>query len=198
MEPCFKCLKMTKEAIIISCGHYICSNCFNIKENIMRCDSCLIICDCCKERTTQQIKFNCEHNGCDFCRNSFAICYPCLYNTKQNSGNYSGSCFICQGNKNVKNLMCGHFLCNTCAVNMKIENFNYYCIECCLKKQKTCIKCSQICMWEIIDEEYLHKICCNENYCLSCFKVISLLKPMLRCKCKKRSTKDTLYKYYKP
>ncbi|OMJ89665.1 hypothetical protein SteCoe_8116 [Stentor coeruleus] len=145
-------------------------------------------CPNCKESIiSDEIKFNCSHDGCGFCYFEGNCCFKC-WEKEHISKDYE--CFKCKRIRDSVQLFCGHFICKKCRRKKRIKRLNYSCIECCMSKMKKCLSCNKICEWEINEENgLLHKKCCDNYYCLFCFdrkiKVFNIYK---ECNCLKEKS----------
>ena len=180
---CQKCLYSFPKVIEKLCKHKVCEACFDEEIESDDCSLCKFQdCPICRERGYEDALFICGHTGCRFCFVQELPCWKCVFTGKNITAevNQLKKCFHCKGEWMCKLLMCGDYVCGRCIHKIDIAEFNYYCSQCCITKEKKCIDCKKICIWEVTGK-YLHKICCNDFFCKFCLKKKSILR--IDCKC---------------
>lgn len=191
---CEKCGTKVNEIFMNKkCLHKLCVVCYSKTSEGERCSKCQRkFCPNCFEVVDEFTKFECEHLGCYKCSIDSPRCYNCAFSKSSlrnpQQSYITGVCFKCNFNDTVCKLFCGDSVCFKCQKKYVASEFNYSCIICCLTKQKICVTCKKLCIWELIDDKgLLRKNCCDKVYCMYCLKIRKGLKKFVNCRCKNKS-----------
>ena len=183
IRTCQKCLHSFPKLIEKQCKHKVCEACFDEEIESDECGLCRFKdCTICKENGYEHARFICGHTGCGFCFVPDLPCWKCTFTGKKVAvaTNEVMKCFRCKNDEICTLLICRDYVCERCIKEIDIVKFNYLCSDCCISREKKCIDCKKICIWEVTGK-YLHKICCNDYFCKFCLKKKSFF--LKDCKC---------------
>lgn len=155
-----------------TCKHVLCPECCSFQNSQQKCIICWgTYCKNCQKIRGPEKKLQCGHVGCRNCEEK-GICNKCIFNSKKYDKQFKindhNSCIRCLKHSNLI-LFCKDWICVDCKNEVKMENFNYSCVNCCLNSKIVCLECKRESEWRI-DGNILKKLCCNEEYCPSCLK----------------------------
>lgn len=154
-NECTYCNVSTKDLILLSCQHSICSLCKNTKRD----------CKKCKLGSCYQCKINkatcdgsCGHNLCHECYKNRPKCEKCFIQNKL----YCPNCN--EESKENKSFLCGHHGCIKCSINIT-------CYKCAYKFQDKYVrekfKICSFCMNSSKEYQFLR---CGDIVCFLCLE----------------------------
>lgn len=172
------------------CSHKLCTSCFSKCSNNIKCTLCnKKPCPSCGQMNEITKKLQCGHESCDNCNKINACCFPCLFDKKVKKFTALikriNSCFVCKESRTGYVLSCEHCICLGCFSSISAREFNYVCLDCCLKNDRVCVKCCKKSVWEIsYDKGLVHKLCCKTKFCALCLQKKGRMNNLFGCACK--------------